>query len=57
MDMRFGTWKVRSLYRSGTLKTVARELVRYRSDLLGGQEVTSGKGGTERVEDCMYLFV
>jgi hypothetical protein len=24
MDMRFGTWNVRSLYRSGSLKTVAR---------------------------------
>jgi hypothetical protein len=26
MDLRFGTWNVRSLYRSGSLKTVAREL-------------------------------
>jgi hypothetical protein len=27
MDMRFGTWNVRSLYRSGSLKTVSGELV------------------------------
>jgi hypothetical protein len=26
MDMRFGTWNVRSLYRIGSLNTVAREL-------------------------------
>jgi hypothetical protein len=26
MDVRFGTWNVRSLYRSGSLKMVAREL-------------------------------
>jgi hypothetical protein len=26
MGMRFGTWNVRSLYRAGTLKTVASEL-------------------------------
>jgi hypothetical protein len=26
MDMRFGTWKVTSLYRAGSLKIVAREL-------------------------------
>jgi hypothetical protein len=26
MDMRFGTWNVRSLYRSGSLKTLSREL-------------------------------
>jgi hypothetical protein len=29
MDMRFGTWNVRSLYRSGSLKTVPRELGKY----------------------------
>jgi hypothetical protein len=26
MDMRFGTWNARSLCRTGSLKTVAREL-------------------------------
>jgi hypothetical protein len=26
MDIRFGTWNVRSLYRSGSLKTVSGEL-------------------------------
>jgi hypothetical protein len=35
MDMRFGTWNVRSLYRSGSLKTVARELGKYKLDLVG----------------------
>jgi hypothetical protein len=34
MDMRFGTWNVRSLYRSGSLKTVARELGKYKLDLV-----------------------
>jgi hypothetical protein len=33
MDMRFGTWNVRSLYRAGSLKTVCRELARYKLDL------------------------
>jgi hypothetical protein len=28
-DMRFGTWKVRSLYGAGSLTAVARELARY----------------------------
>jgi hypothetical protein len=40
MDMRFGTLNVRSLYRSGSLKVVARELVKYKLDLVavqGGQ--------------------
>jgi hypothetical protein len=35
MDMRFGIWNVRSLYRIGSLKTVARELGKYTLDLVG----------------------
>jgi hypothetical protein len=38
-DMRFGIWDVRSLYRSGSLITVARELAGYKLDLLGIEEV------------------
>jgi exonuclease III len=37
--MRFGTWNVRSVYRSGSFKTVARELGKYKLDLVGVQEV------------------
>jgi hypothetical protein len=37
MDMRLGTWNVRSLYRIGSLKTVARELGKYMLDLVGVQ--------------------
>jgi exonuclease III len=39
MDMKFGTWNVRSLYRAGSLMTVSRELSRYRLDIVGVQEV------------------
>jgi hypothetical protein len=35
MDMRFGTWNIRSLYRIGSLKAVARELGKYKLDLVG----------------------
>jgi hypothetical protein len=34
-DMGFGTWSVKNLYRSGSLTTVARELVRNISDFVG----------------------
>jgi hypothetical protein len=40
MNRRFGTWNVRSLYRSGSLKMVARELGKYKlihSGCRGGQ--------------------
>jgi hypothetical protein len=51
MDVRFGTWNVRSLYRAGSLKTVARELAMYKLDLMGEHEIRWAKGGTERAED------
>jgi hypothetical protein len=38
-DMRFGTWKVRNLYTAGSLTVAARELARYKLDLVGMQEV------------------
>jgi exonuclease III len=37
--MTFGTWNIRSLYRTGSLMTVLRELSRYRLDFVGVQEV------------------
>jgi exonuclease III len=56
MDMRFGIWNVRSLYRIGSLKTVARELGKYKLDLVSVQEVRWEKGGTERAEDYTFLY-
>jgi exonuclease III len=56
MDMRFGTWNVRSLYRSGSFKTVARELAKYKLDLVGVQEVRWDKGGPERAEDYTFFY-
>jgi exonuclease III len=56
MDMRFGTWNVRSLYRSVSLKTVARELGKYKLDLVGVQEVRCNKGGTERAEVYTFFY-
>jgi hypothetical protein len=44
MDMRFGTCNVRSLYRIGSLKTVAKELGKNKLDLVGVQEVGWVKG-------------
>ena len=38
-DILLGTWNVGRLYRAGTLMAAARELARYKLDLLGVQEV------------------
>jgi exonuclease III len=56
MDMRFGTWNIRKLYRIGLLKTVARELGKYNLDLVGVQDVRWEKGGTERAEDYTFFY-
>jgi exonuclease III len=56
MDIRFGTWNIRSLYRIGSLKTVARELGMYKLDLVSVQEVRWEKGGTERAEDYTFFY-
>jgi exonuclease III len=56
MDMRFGTWNIRSLYRIGSLKTIAKELGKYKVDLVGVQEVRWEKGGTEWAEDFTFFY-
>jgi hypothetical protein len=55
MDIRFGTWNFRSLYRAGSLMTVSRELARYKLDLLEVQEVRWEGGGTERVGEYTFF--
>jgi hypothetical protein len=55
MDMRFGTWNVKSLCRIGSLTTVAKELGKYKLDLVGVQ-VRWEKGGTERAEDYTFFY-
>jgi hypothetical protein len=54
--MRFGMWNVRSLHRSGSLTTMAKELVKYRLDLGGVQEVGWDKEGTEQAEGCAFKY-
>jgi hypothetical protein len=56
MDMRFGTWNVRSLYRSGSFKTVSGELAIYKLYLVGVQEVRWDKGGTEPAGDYALFY-
>jgi hypothetical protein len=52
MDMRFGTWNIRSLYGVGSLITVSRELSEYKFDLLKVQYVRWEGGGTVLEGEC-----
>jgi hypothetical protein len=56
MDMRFGLWKVRNLYRAGSLMTVPRELARYKLDLVGVQEVRWEGSGTELAGEYTFFY-
>jgi hypothetical protein len=53
--MRFGSWNFRGLYRPGSSTTAAREITRYKLDLVDVQEVSWDKWGTVRATD--YVFV
>jgi hypothetical protein len=55
MDMRFGTWNIRSLYKSDPLETETRELAEYKLDLVGAQ-VRWDKDGTEPVDNYTFLM-
>jgi exonuclease III len=50
------TWNIRSLYWIGSFKTEARELGKYKLDLVGVQEVRWENGGTERAEDYTFFY-
>jgi hypothetical protein len=47
MDVRFGTWNFRSLYRVCSLMAVSKELSEYKSYLVGMQKVIWEGDGTE----------
>jgi len=54
--MTLGTWNVRSLYSAGSLKAAARELGRYKLDVVGVQEVRWDIGGTVREGDYDFFY-
>jgi len=55
-DILLGTWFVRSMYRAGSLTAAARELARYKLDLVGLQEVRWDKGGTVGAGDYSFFY-
>jgi exonuclease III len=54
--MRFGTWNVRSLYRAGSLLTAAKELSKYKLDLVAVQEVKWDRGRTEPAGEYTFSY-
>jgi hypothetical protein len=56
MDMGFGTWNMRSLYRACSLMTVAKEISECVLDLVGVPEVRWERGGTEPAIKYTFLY-
>jgi hypothetical protein len=51
--VRCGTWSVRAV---SLTAAAARELPKYKLDLMGIQEVTWDKGGTVKAEDYNFFY-
>jgi hypothetical protein len=56
MDMRFGTWNVRRLYKAGSLVSISKELSKYKLDLVGVQKVRREGSGTELAEEYTFVY-
>jgi hypothetical protein len=56
MDVTYGTWNVRNLYRAGSLMTFAREISKYKLDLVGVKEVRWDRGGTEPAGEYTFFY-
>jgi len=46
----------RSLYRSGSLTTVARELAQYQLNFIGKQDLRQDKRGTVRAREYIFFY-
>jgi hypothetical protein len=56
MDMRFGTWNIRSLYTAGLLMTVVKEISKCELHLMGIQEVRWDRGGTKTAGGYTFFY-
>jgi hypothetical protein len=55
-DTKFGTWKVRSVYRVGAINSVVGELEKYKLDLVGVQEVRWDGEGYQTVDNYNFFY-
>jgi hypothetical protein len=57
MNMRFGTWNVRRLYRAGSLMTVSKELSECKLCLVVVQEVRWEGGANKLAGENKYIVL
>jgi hypothetical protein len=56
LGMRFGMWNIRNLFRASSLVTVAKEISKYKLDLVGVHEVRWDGGGTEPTDEYTFFY-
>jgi len=56
IDTGFCTWNVRSLYRTGSLKTVTRKLEKYNLDLVAVQEIRWDEVGSQPADGYTIFY-
>jgi exonuclease III len=56
MDISFSTWNVRNVYRAGSLMIVAKEISKYKLDLVGVQEVRWDRDDTETAGKYTFFY-
>jgi exonuclease III len=56
MDVRFGTWNVRSLCRVRAIKSVVGELEKCKLDLVGVQEVRWEGEGYQTADNYTFFY-
>jgi hypothetical protein len=56
IDAKFGTWNVRSLYKAGELKTVARKLGECNLDPVAVQQVRWVEDGSQPADGYTFLY-
>jgi hypothetical protein len=54
--MRFGMWNVSSLCRAGLLMTVAKEISKYKLDLVGLQEARWDRVGAKPTGEYTFFY-
>jgi hypothetical protein len=57
MDARSGTWNVRSLYKAGSLTTLAREIANCTLIVLGVEDCRGDRGDTEPAINYMFFYI
>jgi hypothetical protein len=56
MEMRFGKWNIRSLYRANSLITFAKEISKCKLDLVEVEQIRWERGGTKSESEYIFSY-